>query len=183
MKDRQIVCERSYLQITKSDLNKLGEIAKQDRQEFFSRYPDRKAKDLCTALCQGAASHYVNGKNGVKDFDVWSFYLKTAAEKEYPPRRKKSKDFGKSKYGVRAQDKKKGYLGRRVDLLGRSIQLLGRESMIRALQRYLAEGRTTTSKALSQKAVVLIEPKTALGKIIWPRINKRFYGKPLRKIK
>ena len=25
-------------------------------------------------LCQGAALHYVNGRNGVKDFDVWSFY-------------------------------------------------------------------------------------------------------------
>ena len=25
-------------------------------------------------LCQGAALHYVNGRNGVKDFDVWSIY-------------------------------------------------------------------------------------------------------------
>jgi hypothetical protein len=25
-------------------------------------------------LCQGGALHYVNGSNGVKDFDVWSFY-------------------------------------------------------------------------------------------------------------
>ena len=23
---------------------------------------------------RGAALHYVNGRNGVKDFDVWSFY-------------------------------------------------------------------------------------------------------------
>jgi len=29
---------------------------------------------LGRALCQGAALRYVNGSNGVKDFDVWSFY-------------------------------------------------------------------------------------------------------------
>ena len=30
------------------------------------------------ALCQGAALHYVDAKNGVKDFDVWSFYTQRA---------------------------------------------------------------------------------------------------------
>jgi hypothetical protein len=29
---------------------------------------------VCVALCQGAALHFVDGENGVKDFDVWTFY-------------------------------------------------------------------------------------------------------------
>ena len=30
------------------------------------------------ARCQGAALHYVNERNGVKDFDVWSFYARVS---------------------------------------------------------------------------------------------------------
>jgi len=36
-------------------------------------------------LCQGAALHYVNGKNGVKDFGVWSFYAQHD-DWPFPPR-------------------------------------------------------------------------------------------------
>jgi hypothetical protein len=43
---------------------------------LFGRNPDGSGR--CTgrllgqALCQCAALHYVNGKNGVKEFNVWS---------------------------------------------------------------------------------------------------------------
>jgi hypothetical protein len=44
---------------------------------LFARNPDGSGRYagrlLCRALCQGAALHYVNEKNGVKDFDIWSF--------------------------------------------------------------------------------------------------------------
>jgi hypothetical protein len=168
MKEKQIESERSNVRITKCDLVKLGKIAKQDREDFFSRHPRKKAVHLCTALCQGAALHYVNGKSGVKDFDVWSFYCRNEFDKDYPPRRIKSKDFGKSKFGVRAKDKKNGYIGRRVDLLGRSIKTSG-ENLIYTIRRYLGEGKTASSRALSKKAVVLIEPPALLGKVIWPQ--------------
>jgi hypothetical protein len=36
---------------------------------------------IAVALCQGAALHYVDGKTGVKDFDVFTFY---AAHPEGP---------------------------------------------------------------------------------------------------
>jgi hypothetical protein len=63
----------SYERITKRDLFRLLEIAQADRNEFFSRRPRRKSYRyrsliLCTALCQGAALHYVHGENGIKDF-------------------------------------------------------------------------------------------------------------------
>jgi hypothetical protein len=34
---------------------------------------------------QGAALHYVNGQNGIKDFDVWSFYAQYD-DWPFPPR-------------------------------------------------------------------------------------------------
>ena len=46
--------------------------------ELFARNPDGSGRYtgrlLGRALCQGAALHYVDEENGVKDFDVWSFY-------------------------------------------------------------------------------------------------------------
>jgi hypothetical protein len=69
--------ERSFIRIEASHLERLALLSREDREEFFSRlagwrrlYADRI---LCVALCQGAAVHYVNEKNGVKDFDVWTF--------------------------------------------------------------------------------------------------------------
>ena len=69
---------RSFAKIETSDLERLALLARQDREEFFSRYPRWQQlysdRILCVALCQGAAVHYVNEENGVKDFDVWTFY-------------------------------------------------------------------------------------------------------------
>ena len=48
--------------------------------------PGRYAGRLvCRALCQGAALHYVDAANGVKDFDVWSFYAQRA-DRPFPYR-------------------------------------------------------------------------------------------------
>jgi hypothetical protein len=48
---------------------------------------------LGRALCQGAALHYVNGKNGVRDFDVWSFYARHD-DWPFPARWRGTGDFG-----------------------------------------------------------------------------------------
>ena len=53
---------------------------------------------LGRALCQGAALHYVNGSNGVKDFDVWSFYAQYD-DWPFPARWRGTRDFGPSKFG------------------------------------------------------------------------------------
>lgn len=69
---------RSQVRITRSDLDRLALLAEADRDDLFERRPDtgRLYADrlFAVALCQGAALHYVDGTNGVKDFDVWSFY-------------------------------------------------------------------------------------------------------------
>lgn len=112
--------ERSSETITAEDLTRLAAIAAKDRASFFSRYPRYKdAKVLCVALCQGAALHYINGENGIKDFDVWTFYEQIKQTPDFPPRRLTQYDFGESKFCKHPLDE--NYLGRRVDVIGRSI--------------------------------------------------------------
>ena len=70
--------DRSLARIEIADLRRLAALAADAEAELFRRNPDDSGRYagrlLGRALCQGAALHYVNGRNGVKDFDVWSFY-------------------------------------------------------------------------------------------------------------
>jgi hypothetical protein len=116
----------------------------------------------CTA---GAALHFIDGTNGVKDFDVWSFFR---ARPDGPIRRRRvvRRDFGHPKFGTSPDTP--DFIGRPVDLLFKSIHCLPDSSPIASLQRYLLEGRTKTARCLAQQAVVLIEPTQLLGATAWP---------------
>jgi hypothetical protein len=164
---------RSQERVTSSDLKRLGEIARADRERFFTRYPHwsmlYSKRLLCVALCQGAALHFVDGSNGVKDFDVWSFFCANP-HGPIPRRRVVSCDLGYPKFGTSPD--RPDFIGRRVDLLFKSIHCPPESSPIALLQRYLSEGRTETARCLAQKAVVLIEPAELLGVTAWP-IKKR----------
>jgi hypothetical protein len=67
---------RSLAPVDASDLVRPAGIAVE--AELFARHPHGAGRYagrlLCRALCQSAALHYLDGKNGVKDFDAWSFY-------------------------------------------------------------------------------------------------------------
>jgi hypothetical protein len=160
---------RSYAKLGKEDLRRLAALALADRNEFFSRHPDwarfYRGRVLCTALCQGAAQHYVRGDVGINDFDVYTFYA-THPKRAWYAKRRGVLDFGDSKFG-RSIDKPK-FVGRRVDLLGRGIPATPRENPKRALLRYLQTSHTKTARLLAEKAVVLLEPSRCLGEIIWP---------------
>ncbi len=161
--------KRSYLPITDSVLIRLAEIARADREVYYQRHADR-AKELrhrlmCTALCQGAALHYVDGKNRIKDWDVWSFYRR-GLNAEYPYRRRAEYAFEDQRFGLCRVPPE--YLGRPVDVLGRSIEKEPSEDFADAIRRYLAAGRTTTVKKLSEKAAVIVEPEERRGEVVWP---------------
>jgi hypothetical protein len=70
--------ERSLARISEGDLRRLGELAAGAEEGLFARHPGCAGRYagrlLCRALCQGAARHFVDGRHGVKDFDVWSLY-------------------------------------------------------------------------------------------------------------
>jgi hypothetical protein len=158
---------RSFLTIEKRDLRRLLKIATNDQEVFFATHPEwskfYSRRVLCIALCQGAAKHYVDGKTGINDFDVYTFYKINPAKNWYA-KRKKYYDLGNDKFG-RSNDKP-NFIGRRVDCLSRSIELRRNEDIVAALQRYLSEGKTKTARLLAQKAVVLLEPN--IGQVIWP---------------
>jgi hypothetical protein len=119
------------------------------------------------SLCQGAALHYVDGRNGVKDFDVWTFYA-AHAEGMFPPRWHTVADFGESRFGRRRREPDGRQLdGRRVDLFGRSLPERPRADPVKALTRYLTVRRTKSARELAEKAVVIIDPPHLRGTVAW----------------
>ena len=160
---------RSFEKITVKDLRRLRDLAELDREDFFLRNPGTARlyakRVFAVALCQGAALHYVDKTNGVKDFDVWSFYG-THPTRMFPPRRRGIADFGDPKFGTTSNNPT--FVGRRVDLIGRSIKARNFGDPVEVLCNYLRTRPTTSAKFLAEKAMVLLEPAHLLGTVIWP---------------
>lgn len=161
--------DRSYERLTPDDLGHLAAIAKDAQAARFARRPRWRPyadRVLCVALCQGAARHYVDGHNGVKDFDVYTFYAEHPTG-PFPSRWLTNADFGPSRFGRYPADPER-FQGRRVDLLGRSLAVLPDVDPVEAVRHYLASRRTETARHLARKAVVLLEPEELRGEVIWP---------------
>ena len=160
---------RSFKSISKADLWRLADIAAADRRDFFSRHPDwarlYSRRLFATALCQGAALHYIRGEVGVQDFDVYSFYSPNPVRRWYA-KRNKHVDFGLSKFGVSMN--RRDFVGRRVDLMARAIDRSPGEDPADAIRRWLESSRTQSARLLAQKAVVLLSPPDRLGEVVWP---------------
>ena len=159
----------SHIPIDLADLRRLLDIARQDRASFFKRYPDwgKSYADrvLGTALCQGAAIHYLDPTAGINDFDVYTFYASNPARKWYAKRVGRA-DFGNPKFG-QSEVAPSHYIGRRVDLLGRSLPVALGSNVVSAIQAWLQAEESDTSRELSEKAVVILEPIQQLGHVAW----------------
>jgi hypothetical protein len=163
-----VLSERSVARLTDEHLRRLAEIAKSDREGMFKRNPHLSVyrdRILLTALCQGAALHYVNGTHGVKDLDVYTFYAEDASV-GYPYRRRGVEDFGDSELGRHPDDH--GFQGRRVDLLGRTLKVDPAADPVTSIRQHLRAGGTATAKELAKKAVVVIDPGARFGQVAWP---------------
>jgi hypothetical protein len=156
--------------ITDADLARLCELAREDLAELFERRQETgelyRERLLGIALCQGAALHYVDGRNGIKDFDVWSFFAEHD-RRPFPYRRNVPYDFGPSKLGRRPRDPSR-FVGRRVDMLGRSLNVPPGTDPVRAIRVYLRRDQTTTARLLAAKAVVMLWPEGVRGLVVWP---------------
>jgi hypothetical protein len=116
---------RSLARIDIGDLLRLAELAAEVEAGLFARRPHGAGRYagrlICRALCQGAVLHYIDGKTGVKDFDVWSFYAELQ-DGPFPYRWRGTADYGPSKFGRHPADLP-SFVGRRVDMLGRSLNM------------------------------------------------------------
>lgn len=155
-----IAPERIYDRLTREDLERLKELALREHEEFFKRNPHLKDAfsnsliGIC--LCQGAALHYLNPKVGIKDFDIWHFYLEN--ESTTFPYRALKRD-------------KNGYKGRPIDFIKRVIPKRIYESYLndpkQIILEYLLERNTRTKKLLLEKPIVGLFPDKIFGKPIW----------------
>jgi len=165
---------RSYLRIEDADLQRLAQVAMEDREDLFSRNASLaglyRGKVICVTLCQGAAQHYVDGKSGVKDFDVWTFY-RAHADRKFPPRRNVPRDFGDPKFG-KSPDRL-DFVGRRVDCIGRSIACKQGQDPFDAVREWLRLSPNPSPRMLKRKAAVVLEPSSQRGRIIWPEDGAR----------
>ena len=153
--------DRAQGKLTAEHLNRLAGIAAHDREGLFQRCPHLavyRDRILAIALCQGGALHYVDGKNGIKDLDVWTLYA-AAESVAYPSRRQGKAEFGPSELSGWSE---------RVDLLGRSLPFAMGERPITVWQQYLGRPQTHSAGCLAKKPVVLLEPANLCGHVVWP---------------
>jgi hypothetical protein len=165
---------RSYKKITKNDLKRLRQMAMDYHNELCKKHPQYKSlKKVCICLCQGAALHYVDGKTGIRDFDVYTFYEK--GKVNYPYRSYVMRDFKNKKFGktvghsAKNNEKFKKFTGKKVDILGRGIDVQENETCKDSVVRYLTIESTETAHFLAKKAVVVLDPIEMIGDVIWPR--------------
>jgi hypothetical protein len=164
---------RSLARIDIQDLLRLAGLAAEAEAGLFARRPRGAGRYagrlICRALCQGAALHYLDGRTGVKDFDVWSFYAAHGGG-PFPYRWRGTADFGPSKFGRYPGDLP-SFTGRRVDMLGRSLNVPSDAEPVTVLRGYLSAARTDSASELAAKAVVLISPERLIGKVAWPHTS------------
>jgi len=141
-------------------------------------------------LAQGAALHYLDGRSGVKDLDVWTFYAGLPAARFPADKRETHADFGPSALGRQSYELSEArnahelarwrrwsaYSGRRVDFLMRALPVqvdAPISAVVKALQEWLARGARSTATRkpsawyLARKAVVLLYPEQQQGAVVW----------------
>ncbi|AYG60279.1 hypothetical protein QD460_17835 [Rhizobium jaguaris] len=158
-----LVATRSFEPITNDDLPRFGDVAWKRLLQVFEHAPVAslyKDRLLLLALAQGGALHYENGKNGLKDIDVWAFFA-AGPEKPFPARARWTADYGPSKFGRDPDDH--GFNGRRMDILGRSVQVMPGDRPEDSVRRWL-NGRTASAIELRKKPMVIISPVANLGR-------------------
>ncbi len=151
---------RTYPKLTCDDLKNIRDfVLSVELPRFLSmkeeKYSVYRDKLIAIALCQGAALHFIDKKNGVKDIDVWFFFEED--EKVKIPHRNnmlKSYCIECPNFGVK-----------RIDCLKKMISLTiigmaGSKDPLQVLRTYLKHAGTQTAYFLSQKPCIILYPNS-----------------------
>ena len=160
---------RSMDHITSEDFERLAKHVEVEIADFLGsgKQTPFRERQIAVVLCQGAALHYLDGSNGVKDFDVYVFFAELPGIKGPHNRSARKRDFGVSKFGRYSGDDAL-FSGRRIDIFWRTIPTEHRLDPAVAIPAYLRSGKPrSTPWHLSQKAVILLRPKSRLGEVVW----------------
>ena len=165
-----MIIKRAMAPITKADLKDLLNGSVNCLKEYYIYGKGIKwnklyniKKPLVVALCQGAAMHYYDKSNGIKDFDIWFFY--PFNKKHLPYRTIWNWDYTNPKFGRHPSIS--GYEGRKVDVIVRSIKNYTSKDPVKTIYQYFESENTASSRELAKKAVVLLSPTSKLGETIW----------------
>lgn len=154
------MAERLFEPISKLDLKELQRLALKEHETFFKRNPCLKkayhSSLIGIALCQGAASHYINPNVGIKDFDIWLFYRKNQNINFWCRRRKSVEN---------------GYKCKRIDFLrgtiNRDLCNFYPNEADKCIIEYLLQRNTKTKRFLLKKAIIGLFPNKIFGNVIW----------------
>jgi hypothetical protein len=152
--------ERSMAPITRDDLTNLRKLALKEHEDFFYRNPHLRSSYYDSLIgilpCQGAACHYLNLTTGVKDYDIWHFYVKNV-DMYFPYRKHKRIE--------------NGYGGKPIDFLKRAISkgifdtFQGQPEP--TIMEYMFERNTKTKRKLLKKAMIGLHPDAIFAKVLW----------------
>jgi hypothetical protein len=162
--------DRSYEQLDRADLERLGRVAVVDWEAMLGRCPHLEAwrdQTKVIGLAQGAAEHFVRSQRGIWDLDVIVCIINDPALPRLSRRQVVSWDWGPSKFG-RCRHDPLEYSGRAVDV--KLWVIPERGDPIESLVAWLRDRLTRHPdpirwRDLAQEPVVLITPD--LGRVIW----------------
>ncbi len=166
MPSSEPVSERSYAEMTQTDLIQVTKVALARLERVFREAPVAglyRDRLLILTLCQGSALHYIDRKNGVKDIDVWAFFEAGPAQ-PFPFRTVWTADFGTSHHGRNPDDH--GYVGRRLDLIGRSIICSPGGDPVASVGDWVRGGGSSPSQ-IGKRPVIGLHPANYLGQVVW----------------
>ncbi len=160
----------SQAKLTPADLNRLVEIERAERgglirtAAIWAAHRDRL---LCVCLAQGAAQHLLDGRNGIKDLDVWTFFARNPELDgrviDSGFRKGRHRDSGLSHLGrwfdPEGPPRFRSFTGRRVDLFGVALPAEPDADPVAALERGSASDERSAPIYLAEKAVVMLEPQ------------------------
>lgn len=158
------VAERSYAPLSEVHYARLAEIVSMAHADLRKIRPDLSGQLAAACLAQGAAGHVLDPSIGVKDVDLWLFYVGGPGARRAPARRLKTYDFGRSSLGRHPADV--GYQGRRVDVMCRTASVAVGTEPAQVVLTWLGSG-TTSARQLRARPVVLVWPRADRGRVVW----------------